>query len=396
MPPPDKHNPAYGFPVEQENGKGKKWKPANPAYASSKIQNVVDPITLQDRPVPDRRWIVPSWIPVGQVTLIAGDGGVGKTLLAQQLATACATDRPWLGLPVTRCKALCIFCEDDQGELHRRQAAINKSYGVDFADLEHMQWVSRPGDDNALVAFETYEAMGEPTEFFQQVHDWMQDFGAQLLVLDSLHDLFPGNENNRVHARRFISLLSHFARDTAGAVVLTAHPSMSGLSSGLGTSGSTAWNNAVRSRLYLRRPEEDGDSKSDDDERILRRMKANYASSRDQIDLDWSDGVLRRRPEPGSLEQRVRKRQIDQFIFTQIAAAWDRDMPLTAEPRTGKDRYLPAVLCGGGEYKKAELHAAMMTNLSAGNIKVDQRKTRTPKGLKLIANPYENERQTDF
>jgi len=374
--------------MERENGKGKKWRPANPAYASAKIQNVVDPIALQDKPVPERRWIVPSWVPVGQVTMIAGDGGVGKTLLAQQLATACATGRPWLGMPVTRCKALCVFCEDDGGELHRRQAAINESYQIDFADLEQLQWVARPGDNNALVAFESFEAMGEPTEFFQQVHDWMQDFGAQLLVLDSLHDLFPGNENNRVHARRFISLLSHFARDTEGAVVLTAHPSMSGLSSGSGTSGSTAWNNAVRSRLYLRRPETDGDIRSDDDERILRRMKANYAGAGNQIDLTWESGVLKVKPPPGTLERRLRNTQIDRLIFDRVSVWWEADQPLSSTPSQGA-RYLPRALAKESKFKIDELRNAMELHLKSGALAIDNRTARTPRGLKVIRRPIQ-------
>jgi RecA-family ATPase len=379
------HNAAYGFPVES----GKKppaWKPANPAYASPKIQGVIDPVALQDKPIPDRRWIVPNWVPVGQVTMISGDGGTGKTLLGQQLATACATDRPWLGMPVTRCKALCVFCEDDGGELHRRQDSINEAYGIDFADLEHLQWVTRPGDNNALVAFESFEAVGEPTEFFQQVHDWMMDFGAQLLILDSLHDLFPGNENNRVHARRFISLLSHFARDTDGAVVITAHPSLSGRASGTGEAGSTAWNNAVRSRLYLRRPQGDDGSAGDDDERILRRMKANYASARDQLDLTWDSGVLKVKEAPGGIERRLRNTQIDRLVFDRAETWWGADQPLSATPSQGA-RYLPRALATESKFKIDELRSAMDLHLKAGNLKIDSRTARTPRGLRVIRRP---------
>ena len=40
-------------------------------------------------------------------------------------------------------------------------------------------------------------------------------------------------------------------------IFLLAHPSMSGMQSGSGTSGSTHWHNAVRSRLYLTYGEEE-------------------------------------------------------------------------------------------------------------------------------------------
>ena len=72
-------------------------------------------------------------------------------------------------------------------------------------------------------------------------------------------------------------------------ILLLGHPSVAGKASGSGYSGSTAWNNAVRSRMYLTRPEEGAG-----DERILTRGKANYASSGDEtaVRLFFADGVL--------------------------------------------------------------------------------------------------------
>ncbi len=43
---------------------------------------------------------VPGLIPAGNVTLLAGDGGTGKSLLAQQLADATVMGGTWLGQPV--------------------------------------------------------------------------------------------------------------------------------------------------------------------------------------------------------------------------------------------------------------------------------------------------------
>ena len=264
-------------------------RPVNPNYVSPRLETV-DPLSFQDRKIPERRWIVPGWIPYGQVTMVSGDGGVGKSLAAMQLLTACATGRDWFGQTVLRCKAVGVFCEDDRDELARRQEAINRAYGLDFADLEDLLWAPRIGLSNALMAYERYEVPGEPTELFQRVHDLTQNFGAQVVVLDALHDFFPGNENNRVHARQFIQLLTSLARDMDGAVVLCAHPSLDGLRTGSGTSGSTAWSNAVGSRLYLSRPPEDEDR----DGRLLTRKKANYAG----VGHGWHLRVFPSRPAP--------------------------------------------------------------------------------------------------
>ncbi len=72
------------------------WEPANPDYRSPPLR-VLDPLQLQDKPVPERRWIVPHWIPHGQTTMLSGEGGIGKTIAAMELATACAAGRPWFG-----------------------------------------------------------------------------------------------------------------------------------------------------------------------------------------------------------------------------------------------------------------------------------------------------------
>jgi hypothetical protein len=62
-----------------------------------------------------------------------------------------------------------------------------------------------------------------------------------------------GNENDRAQARQFIGMLRGLAIRHECAVLLLSHPSVAGIASGGGSSGSTAWNNSVRSRLYLSR-----------------------------------------------------------------------------------------------------------------------------------------------
>lgn len=56
-------------------------------------------VFAESDPAP-REWLVPDLIPSGTVTLLGGDGGTGKSLLALQLAVSVATDSAWLGLGV--------------------------------------------------------------------------------------------------------------------------------------------------------------------------------------------------------------------------------------------------------------------------------------------------------
>src|SRR3954452_21376748 len=89
--------------------------------ASIEPLSPIDPTVLHGVPVPDRPWLVPGWVPMVRPTGLYGAGGEGKTLIAQQLATACAIGTEWLGLPARRCTSLLIYCEDDRDEMHRRQ-----------------------------------------------------------------------------------------------------------------------------------------------------------------------------------------------------------------------------------------------------------------------------------
>lgn len=72
--------------------------------------------TWRDRELPDRKWLVPGWLPIGHVATLYGDGGTGKSLLAQQLMTACAIGSCWLGLQTMHCPAYGVLCEDSCDE----------------------------------------------------------------------------------------------------------------------------------------------------------------------------------------------------------------------------------------------------------------------------------------
>lgn len=253
----------------------------------------IDPLKWEAKAIPERRWIVPGLIPEGNVTMFGGDGGLGKSQLALQLLASTALGRPWLGRQVRRCKSIGLFCEDDPDELHRRLAAILNHYDAGFADLEDLRLVCRVDQENLLLEFRDQWGAGEPTALYTRLQNLVTEHGAELLVLDSLHDLFGGNENSRQQARQFVGSLRSIALSMDGAVLLTAHPSLSGRNSGTGEAGSTAWNNAVRSRLYLTAPQaEDDEDGPGRDYRELRNKKANYGAAGDVIRMRWQAGVF--------------------------------------------------------------------------------------------------------
>jgi RecA-family ATPase len=241
---------------------------------------------------PPRRWIVRDWIPYGAVTGLYGEGGLGKSLLVQQLQTGTALGTTWLGLPVDQSVSLGVYCEDDVDELRRRQRDINTDYGVDLGRLEKMFWMSRLGEDNILMTF-ARNGVGQLTNFHTDVINAALDFKARLVIIDSAADAFGGDENNRGHVRQFIQrALGLIALKIDGAVLCTAPPSRAGISSGTGDSGSTAWSAAFRSRLFMDAPKPEAGDPPDPNARVLERKKANYASRGDTLRLRWGNGVI--------------------------------------------------------------------------------------------------------
>jgi RecA-family ATPase len=75
-------------------------------------------------------------------------------------------------------------------------------------------------------------------------------------------------------------------------VLLLAHPSLVGLSSGSGTSGSTGWHNSVRSRLYLDKVKTSDGEELDANVRFLTCKKANYGVRPTALRLRWDQGCF--------------------------------------------------------------------------------------------------------
>lgn len=182
----------------------------------------------------------------------------------------------------------------------------------------------RVGHDNLLIHFDL--AGGQTTPFFDRLLAEVMEHKPDLLILDTAADLYGGDENKRPQVNQFIkAVLGHFVVAARVTVLMLAHPSVAGMSSGAGTGGSTAWNNAVRSRWYLNRPEG-----GLDEQRVLTRKKANYAKAGDneRIDLVWEHGVLALASSPGLVE-RLERRALKRAILDATEGAWDADKPFT-------------------------------------------------------------------
>ncbi len=281
----------FDFPPSPEYiippGNGRSPAPIIPAPA--RASRFYSAASLKAKAVPPREWLVLDLVPQKTVTLFSGDGGTGKSLLALQLAVATATGSAWVGRSVAKGGVIYISAEDDDDELHRRTDDILQAGGLGYDDLDGLTLRSLAGED-ALLAVDTQMALIKST-LFEELDARAALENPALIVIDTLADVYPANENDRAKVRQFVGFLRGLAIKHRCAVMLLAHPSLSGLNSGTGTSGSTAWNNSVRSRLYLERVVQDG-QEANPDARVLTTKKANYGPTGGEIAMTWRDGVF--------------------------------------------------------------------------------------------------------
>jgi AAA domain len=210
---------------------------------------LLDPTSWEDKPVPVRKWLVRDRIPPGKVCLLNGDGAAGKTTITLQLCAATPRGADWLGAVLEQAgPALFISAEEDADEIHRRLAAIVDYHKITFADLKGLGLRCIPGED-AVLGRPDKSGIIQPTPLFGRLEEAACDLHAALVAIEAAADVFAGNENDRSQVRQFIGLMTRLARASGAAVLLVQHPSLTGLNSGTGTSGSTAWNNSVRARM---------------------------------------------------------------------------------------------------------------------------------------------------
>jgi RecA-family ATPase len=283
-----------------------------------------------------------------------------------QLANCVVNGKDFLGIPTRKMPVVAVLCEDDRPVIRRRQLSINAWLGTDEiggeAPRDLFIW-PRVGEDNIIVTFPNQgkdEAGGFYAELVERVKYVKKETGADeiLLILDTATDLFGGNENIRREVNTFIkTYVGSFCDQHNATVVLLSHPSLAGLSSGSGLSGSTAWENSVRSRAYFSR-----DEGGDDDIRTLSRKKSNYSSSGKDTDLTllWDAGVYQLPTTPDQVD-RIEKTSLKNDILTEIEAAYIAQNPYT---KRGNRSHRSEIFAANFGRKRGEI-TTLVNNLEA-------------------------------
>lgn len=198
------------------------------------------------------RYVLTPLLPEGEVTGLASDGGLGKTMLALAIALHGAAGREWAGLGIKRVKAAFVSLEDPLWIIEARLEAMRKTLRIDA----HIDVITPHEDANGEL-FGTDAGMLAPTLLGYAIAEQLIRGRYGLIVIDNASDAFGGNENSRREVKSFIRWLRGIARKCGAAVLLLAHVDKltarggSRASNGSSYSGVSAWNNSVRSRLAM-------------------------------------------------------------------------------------------------------------------------------------------------
>lgn len=320
------------------------------------------PADWQGVPPPARKWRWESFIPDNQATLFTGAGATGKSLTAQQKCTCIAMGIPLFGVPTRQCPTLYVTCEDDLDELHRRQEAICRALGIRMEDTRgKLYLLSLQGKvGNELATFDGDGKMSIAPRY-HQIEQACLSLGIKHVTLDNTAHFFAGNENDRHQVASYVNLNNGLAVTIDGSVVMVGHPNKAGDS----YSGSTAWENQVRSRLYLEVPKNNDEGVPiDPDMRVLRNEKANYSQRGAEVRFYWVQGAFVLEEQRTDVEQDTRESAQafhENTLFMKLLDMLsDQRRNVSHKPRAGN--YAPKIMAGmpaAKGYSKAQFERAM-------------------------------------
>jgi RecA-family ATPase len=322
-------------------------------------------------PTPDRKWAIRDRVPLNQAGLFSGEGGTGKSIIELQKNVAHVTGKDWLGSMPEPGPAIYLAAEDDEDEIHIRLAAIAKHYGVSFKDLTKggLHILPLLGQDATLCAVDKNGAI-ETTALYRQIYEAAGDIRPKNISVDTLSRAFAGSEIDRRQVYAFAMHMQALAKVAEGSVTVLSHPSLQGINSGSGISGSTAWHGAFRFRQFLK-----GVNEQENDLRELEFKKNQYGPRGETIALRYQRGLFLPEAGMGNLDKLARQAQAEEVFLDLLKRLTDQGRNVSHNLSSPNNA--PAALVGETEAKKYrltkdELKDTMSRLFAANKIHVEE------------------------
>lgn len=198
---------------------------------------------MLDTPPTPREWAIEKLAPVGKVTVIAGPGGVSKSMLMLNMLVYAAMGLKWAMFdPVLELRSLFVSYEDDAAEMHKRVHTLTESLretdnGV-FDVLHDVEGSIRKNlrifaadDEASLWLLLTKPERFSPAQRTERV-EWLVGYiksrHIKLLALDPAVYTHQLEENDIADMATYMQTLTYIAKQASCAVVVLHHMNKAG------------------------------------------------------------------------------------------------------------------------------------------------------------------------
>ena len=280
----------------------------------------LDMSSWDNEPRPQRQWAILNRVPLNQAGLFSGEGGAGKSIIEMMKDVAHVAGKDWLGSMPEIGPAFYIGAEDDEKEIHIRFYDIAKHYGVTFKELIDggLHVLCMLGKDATLCAATGKSGKVETTALYRQLYEAAGDIKPKNISVDTLSRAFAGNEIDRVQVYAFAMHMQALAMVASGAVTVLSHPSLTGINTGTGLSGSTAWHGAFRFRQYLKGVKAEEGEQPDGDLREFEFKKNQYGPISESIVLRYQNGLFLPVPGATSLDKAAHEQKAEETFCAKV------------------------------------------------------------------------------
>jgi RecA-family ATPase len=363
---------------------------ANETPSWGALLPVFDLTNLDGQPVPQQEWAVEDRYPLEHTSLLTGEGAVGKSLIKLQLCVAHVLGKQWLGVTPRQGSAIFIDAEDDEKVIHKRLADILRYYGARFVDLHgKLHIVSLAGMDAVLGALSHKSNRIEPTLLYHKLLEMVGDLKPVMTVIASSANVFAGNEIDRSQVQQFVALLTGAAKLAHGSVSLIAHPSLAGISTDSGLSGSTQWHNAVRARAYFKPHKSKDDGEPEGDLRIIEFRKNNYGPVSESLLVKYENGLFV--PVVGTTADQAEREQKAEEVYLSVLEKLTGQNQDLGTSKHGSN-YAPAKIAGhpsASGFRKQDMEAAQQRLLDANKVHIEESGPRSRRLKYVVPGPGE-------
>lgn len=251
-------------------------------YKEPKKKLSLEMTSMADVEEKEAQWLIPKFIPKGVITVVAGDGGVGKTFM-------------WCDLVASVSSGTYTFFEDENYSVIKPKQPQKVMY---FSSEDDMQVtlkrrlrLSGANMDNIItipIGDERFQEVQYNSKFLEELIDYHR---PSLIVFDPLQGFVPNNVNMgyRNQMRNVLKPLNGYGEKYDVTTVIVCHTNKKSDTSARGrvSDSSDIWDIA-RSVFII------GHTGSDDI-RYLSHEKCNYGPLQDTTLFSIDDGVLTNR-----------------------------------------------------------------------------------------------------